>query len=108
MCNLYDLTLMDSHDVAHSLVAVEIPNICGPLLRSSVPRDKLVGFKSLHLADNYMSNRQVTVDILVWMDAYWNFVLPNKVLQVEGLVAHESVFGWILSGSWKFLPTRLE
>ena len=46
-------------------------------VRSRVPRDKLVGLESLHLADDYMNNRQVTVDILVGMDAYWKFVLPN-------------------------------
>ena len=99
-CNLFDLTLIDCKDVGHSLVAVEIPTICAPLLRSCVPRDKLVGFEALHLADDYMNNRQVTVDIIVGIDAYWNFVLPNQVLQTGGLVAQESVFGWVLSGSW--------
>ena len=78
-CDLYNLGLVDSSDVNHSLVVVEINNICAPLLRSSVPRDRLVGFESLHLADDYMSNRHVTVDILIGMDAVWEFVFPNKV-----------------------------
>lgn len=100
MCNLFDLTLMECKGIGYSLVAVEISTICAPLLRTRVPRDKLVGFESLHYADDYINNRQVNVDILVGIDAYWKFVLLNQVLQRGGLVAQESVFGWILSGTW--------
>ena len=63
ICNLFDLTLMDCKDVGHSLVAVEIHTIYAPLLRPRVLRDKLMGFESLHLADDYMITCQVTVDI---------------------------------------------
>lgn len=74
--------------------------IWAPLLRPSVPWDKLKGFASLPLADDYLTNCHVTVDILVQLDAFWKFMLPNQVLQDERLVFQESVFGWVLSGSW--------
>lgn len=98
-CNLFDLTLTSYKGVEHSLVAVEVPTICAPLLRSRVPSDRLLGLESLHFADDYVNNRQITVDILVGMDAYWKLVIPNKTIETGGLVTQESVFGWILSGS---------
>ncbi|XP_068210791.1 uncharacterized protein [Palaemon carinicauda] len=82
-----------------SLLASEIPDICAPLFRPSVPDVKIKHFSSLQLADDYMNSRHVNVDILVGLDAYWKFMLPNKYVQYENLVAEESLFGWILSGS---------
>lgn len=100
ICNLYDLKLEDCKGFAHSLVAAEVPTICAPLIRPSVPKSRLKAFESLHLADDYLNNHHLNVDILVGVDSYWNFMLPNQVCQYEGLVAQESVFGWVLSGSW--------
>ncbi|XP_068247928.1 uncharacterized protein [Palaemon carinicauda] len=84
---------------SHSLLASEIPDICAPLFRPSDPDVKIKHFSSLQLADDYMNSRHVNVDILVGLDAYWKFMLPNKYVQYENLVAQESLFGWILSGS---------
>ena len=106
LCNVYDMTLMDCKDVGHSLLAVEVPTICTPLIRPSVPCELLSAFTSVQLADDYKNNRHMTVDILVGLDAYWRFVDPSKFHQVEGLVAQESVFGWLLSGSWTTLFSR--
>ncbi|XP_066961192.1 uncharacterized protein [Macrobrachium rosenbergii] len=58
-----------------------------------------MAFSKLQLADDYMNNRHVNVDILVGLNAYWRFMVPNKTLQSKNLVAQESVFGWVLSGS---------
>lgn len=60
------------------MVDVEIPTICAPLLRSSVPQDKLKGFESLHLVDDYLNSRHVSVDTSIGLDAYWNFTFPNR------------------------------
>ncbi|XP_068227909.1 uncharacterized protein [Palaemon carinicauda] len=98
-CNVYDLNLIDIKGESHSLLASEIPDICAPLFRPSVPDVKIKHFSSLQLADDYMNSRHVNVDILVGLDAYWKFMLPNKYVQYENLVAQESLFGWILSGS---------
>ena len=102
-CNMYDLSLIDLKGECHSLLASEIPDICAPLFRPSVPDKIIREFSYLPLADNYMNNRHVTVDILVGLNAYWNFVMPNKVVKFGNLVAHESVFGWVLSGSYNAL-----
>ena len=100
MCNLYDLRLEDCKGFAHSLVAVEIKTIFAPLIRPRVSKNKLKGYESLPLADDYLHNQHINIDILEGFDSYWKFMLPNQVCLQEGLVAQESVFGWVLSGSW--------
>ncbi len=100
MSDVYNLRLEDCKGIAHSLVAVEINTICVPLIRPRVPKDKLKGYESLPLADDYLHDQHINVDILVGVDSYWKFMLPNQVCLHEGLVAQESVFGWVLSGSW--------
>ncbi|KAK3878755.1 hypothetical protein Pcinc_016567 [Petrolisthes cinctipes] len=100
MCNLYDLRLEDCKGLVHSLVAVEINTICAPLIRPRVPEDTLRGYEYLPLADDYLHNQHINVDILVGVDSYWKFMLPNQICLQKGLVAQECVFGWVLSGSW--------
>ena len=70
MCNLYDSKLEDCKGVGHSLDAIEIPHICAPLLLSSVTKDTLKGYESIHLADDYFNNCHVTIDILIGLDSY--------------------------------------
>ena len=98
---IYDLKLEDCKGVGHFLFAIEIPHIlCAPLLRPSVPKDKLKGYESMHLSDDLFNNCHVTVDILVALASYWNFMLANQLRKDEGLVAQESVLGWVLFGYW--------
>ena len=99
MCNIYDFCIKDRTGIGHSLQTVEIPTICPTLFHQSVPLH-FVTKLGLPLADDYLTDRNVTVDILVGLDLYWKFMLPDQVLLTEGLVAQKSVFGWILSGSW--------
>ena len=98
-CNIYDMNLLDCNGKGHSLIAAEVPKICAPLFRPCVPEEKLKPFPSLQLADDYFNNRHVNNDILVGLNAYWKFMWPNNVMKLENLVAQESVFGWVLSGS---------
>lgn len=100
MCDLYDLKLLNSKGQVHSLVAVEIDTICAPLLRPKVPNDILRGYDYLSFADDYFRNQHINVDILVGVDSYWKFMIPNQISLQNGLVAQECVFGWVLSGSW--------
>ena len=97
--NVCDLNFLDVNGAVLSLIAVEVPTICAPLLRPSVPAHNVHAIESIQFADNYMQDRELTVDILVGLDAYWKFITPNKCLQTEGLVAQETVFGWVLSGA---------
>ncbi|XP_076037863.1 uncharacterized protein LOC143023227 [Oratosquilla oratoria] len=58
-----------------------------------------LGADTTYLADDYGSDRDLTLDILIGVDNYWRFVSPENFIRCEDLVAFESLFGWILSGS---------
>ena len=98
--NIFDLVLLDCNNAPHSLVAAEIPKICQPLLRPTIPTKLLNTFSNVQLADNYLNNSHMDIDILVGLDAYWKLMIPGNIIQAEGIVAQKSVFGWVLSGSW--------
>jgi hypothetical protein len=101
MSNVYDLKLNGESKTGECLRAVEVPVICSPLLRPRVPSDVLSSLgTAIQLANSYSEGLDISIDILVGLDAYWRFVKPNEVRQVGSLVAQRSVFGWILSGSW--------
>lgn len=68
--NIHDVTLLNVNGTDVSLLAAEVPSICAPLLRPGVPADNLHVFKSLQFADEYERDRELTVDILVGLDAY--------------------------------------
>ena len=77
-----------------------MPVICAPLQRPQVPLDLLESFKKGNLADNHSQGREVVVDILVGLDYYWRFIEGGVIKLHGGLVAQQSMFGWVLSGSW--------
>ncbi|XP_066987481.1 uncharacterized protein [Macrobrachium rosenbergii] len=93
------MSLVGYKGESHSLMVADIPDICAPLFCPSVPDEEVMAFSKLQLADDYMNNRHVNVDILVGLNAYWRFMVSNKTVQSKNLVAQESVFGWVLSGS---------
>ena len=80
--------------------AAEVPVICAPLARPSVPASVLAEFGNLQWADPPEDGReQLTVDILIGLDYYWQ-VMGNGFLRLDGSgpVAQQTVFGWVLSG----------
>lgn len=97
--NVYDVSLIDTQGYKHSVFAVEVMSICPPLRRQRVPDDVMQSLSHLQLADDYGHDRDLTLDILVGVDNYWRFVSADSVVKFGDLVAHESLFGWILSGS---------
>jgi hypothetical protein len=44
------------------------------MVRPSIPGDLLKYLGHLKLADQYTSDREITIDILVGLDMYWKFV----------------------------------
>ena len=59
----------------------------------------LNSFGDISFADHYETRSVVKIDILIEMDSYWRFVLPQVLCsEVADLVAQNSVFGWIVSG----------
>ena len=84
---------------AVKIEAVRVPVICGPLQRPRVPSRLLEPFAHLPLADSYSeSGMEHDVDILVGLDQYWSLVRVGLVRSSDGLVAQDTVFGWVLSG----------
>ena len=93
----YSFKIITHNDTLLNLNAIEIPVICPPMRRSHVSSSLL---SDLHpLADSYGSDRDTQIDLLIGLDNYWHILTgPVKHLQ-PGLVAQQSLFGWILSGS---------
>lgn len=99
LSNIFELQVLDSTNVPHSLRAIEVPMIAEPLLRPIVPSRLLDKFSHVHLADDYINNHQVQIDILIGLDLYWNLVSVSDAIETDGLVALKSVFGYVLSGT---------
>ena len=99
MRNIFDLKIKCKHGESQNMLAVEVPVICSPLYRPKVPSKVLSSLGITDFADEYDKDRQITVDILVGLDYYWTFIKSDRVCCANGLVAQDSVFGWVLSGS---------
>ena len=82
----------------HRIEAVRVPVICAPLRRPQVPAQLLETFSHLPLADSFSDDQDQLIDILVGQDQYWDLVRAGLFRSSEGLVAQETVFGWVLSG----------
>ena len=94
-----------SHPTACDVTAVEVPVICSPLQRPRIPREALVTFTGVELADSYGADRMLSVDILVGLDQYWKLVKQGFIRSSEGaVVAQETQFGWIVSGVTSCTP----
>ncbi|KAG1690267.1 Seipin [Nymphon striatum] len=86
--------------------------ICkGICVRPKIPFELFENFKNLKLADNLEEAQELEVDTLIGLESYWGFMTQGFVRLPEGLAAQETVFDWVISGSWKhdkFTPYRYE
>ena len=94
------LTANVSHPVPTvNIEAVRVPVICAPLRRPSLPENQLHDFAHLPLADSFTGpGETLRIDILVGQDQYWSLVGMGLYRNPKGLVAQETVFGWVLCG----------
>ena len=85
-----------NHEVEVSLV--EMPVICKPISRPSVPSDILNSrnLRNLQLADDYMKDEEKEIHILIGLDHYYNFITGRIKRASQQPVAIETVFGWML------------
>ena len=101
--NLYQVEVAGTNVPGPSSVclkAMEVPVICSPLQRPQVPKEAIRLFGGLDLADSrFSSDRQLSVDLLVGLDQYWQLMRDGLLRTSAGLVAQETVFGWIVSGT---------
>ena len=99
--NIFNISLCDLQGGYHSLFAAEVPLVAAPLCRFKVPTALISEFSGIEWADDYCNRDKLLIDILIGQDSYWQFTPKTPSIQKQGgLVAIETVFGWILSGSW--------
>ena len=98
LSKLYQLKLIGKDSKGYILQALETDIICKPLYRPKIPAEILAAFGSLKLADSYSENREISIEVLVGLDFYWQFINPSTAVIKQGLVALQSPFGWIISG----------
>ena len=96
--NVFELRLRNSDKKMVPVIAAEIPKICQPLFRPVVPYSVLDFFSNVELADDYLHDSPIEIDILIGLDYYWTLISPVDALQVDHIVAMKSVFGYVLSG----------
>ena len=100
--NVYALNVKGTRKGNGTLIAVEVPTICAPMYRPTIPLSKLAFCGRVDLVDTGVKDGEsVTIDILVGLDQYWKYVTGGVLIGVEGLVAQETTFGWMISGSWE-------
>ena len=77
-----------------------VPFICSPLCNQKIDlaKETYEHLISLPLADCDDGMSQLEIDVLIGADYYWRFVTQNMVKCVNGPVAIETMFGWVLSG----------
>lgn len=100
--NLYTLEL-HGHDNNGSgvVLATEVPTICSPLYRKRLPEHILRSFPKMKLADNYSTDRNMTIDLLIGLDNYWKFIEHEVTPVMDGLVLMKTLFGWMVSGCYE-------
>ena len=97
--NVYALELKGLQQGRASVMATEIGVVSAPLRRRNVPSNTLKLFSHLRLAEDYCAEKEMSIDILIGLDWYWQLVRPEFECPQAGLVAQNTVFGWMLSGS---------
>ena len=99
--NVYSLNVQGTKKGRGSVIATEVPTICTPMCRPTIPQSKLSQFESVPLVDTGIEEgKPFTIDILVGLDHYWQFVQGGVLPGIDGLVAQETIFGWMVTGSW--------
>lgn len=97
--NIFELQVLDSASVPRSFRAIEVPVISEPLFRPIVPSSIIKEF-GVKFVDDYLFNQEVQIDILVGLDLYWSLVKVEGAIQINTLVALDTIFGYTLSGKW--------
>lgn len=98
---VFSMALRGEHSSTNvDIELTEVPVICLPLAKPVVDSKLLEEFEQLELAYDFSSSDGLNIDILIGQDLFWS-LMSGKVHKGEksGIVAQESIFGWVLSGS---------
>lgn len=103
--NVFELKCRMTNGDFKPLVVTEIPMITTPMFRPKLPKEVLDEFIKIdpHSSkQKFSKDENISIDVLIGLDYYWQVMTPNviRLRMSTGLVAQESVFGWILAGSY--------
>ena len=92
------MSLHNSPDQELQLFAV--PSICGPLTAQPIPLfvTEYDHLSHLELADSSDGKSDLSIDILIGADHYWDIVTGEIKRGREGPIAIRTKLGWVLSG----------
>ena len=96
--NVFAVDAKGIHGSCETLILTEVPQICAPIFQTAVSEELIRTLQSLGVTDVCNESSHMQVDILLGLDCYWKFMSPKLVTVSDGLVAQETVFGWIVSG----------
>lgn len=82
--------------------------ICQPMHRSAIPQELLSDFSEIPFSEEYDKDKLIKIDILIGLDLYWSLIRSQRGDASRGLVAQETLFGWMLSGVYSRQRTRGE
>ena len=100
--NVYEISYSENEQ-KKTFAVTEIQTITAPMFREKIPQYVLKEFEGLglsFLAQTYAKDESISVDMLIGLDVYWNLMKGKTITTPLGLVAQESVFGWLLCGSY--------
>ncbi len=99
--DVYSLSVRGTRKGVASFTGAEVHTVCAPMYRPSVPASKLSLFTEVELVDTGIKDaEELSIDILIGVDQYWKFVRSGVIRGTDGLVAQETIFGWMVTGSW--------
>ena len=97
-CNVVNLQLQKTeYDDPLTISALTFPVICLPFGFTLNVSTSYAHLDGLELADEPCTSAR-SIDLLIGSDYYWNFVMEETKQGVEGPVAINRKFGWLLSG----------
>ena len=82
------------------LTLLGIKTICKPLYRKCVPVEHLLPFRLYQPNENLNEGVMNQIDILIGIDHYYDVLNPAIVCMSGGLVCQNSMFGYIISGTY--------
>jgi hypothetical protein len=81
--------------------AISVQEITVPIVRQELPRSMESKIRHLKFADNIFDPGSIDVDILVGLDHYWSIVGQDSIKLDDQLVAQDTLFGYVVSGSYR-------
>ena len=86
-----------------------VPIICSPVHNQEIDlaRSTCDHLMKLKLSDSSEKGSELSIDVMIGADFYWNFVTHEVITGTCGPVAVKTSLGWVLSGPMEIEKSRL-